>query len=405
MIERRKTVSFEEAQELLLRRIKQVDSEKIALEFASGRVLAKPIFAPYSYPNFRRAGYDGYAICEEDDGNYPITLKVVAEVPCGETYDLFLKKGETVRIMTGAKVPENTSKIIMLEQSREQEEGTITLINTQKNSNITEVGAEFEKGDLLLDRFEVLNAGALSLCAAFGITELEVYQKPRVAIFSTGSELVTPGAPLPDGKIYNSNQVLLETLVVEHGGIVTYQEQLPDDYALTLRRLEKVAKEVDMIITTGGVSVGDFDFMAKIAKEEADELLFNKVRMRPGSPTTAILFKEKPVIALSGNPGACFIGFYLFVEKALKSFVGKNSSLLKVKMIMASDYLKNNGFDRFLRATYKQVDGIYQVKPVGSDASSSLGNLQKATCLVKIPYGKVGKTRGEDVDAWLLLSK
>ncbi|MHC5407802.1 molybdopterin molybdotransferase MoeA [Listeria seeligeri] len=407
MIEKRNTISMEQAREILRNQITHLPVEKINIGKALNQVLQEPIFAPFPAPYFRRSGYDGFAIKETDDENYPITLRVVAEVPCGETYDKPLKPGETVRIMTGAKVPDNASKIIMLEQSKATDnKNEITLINTQKSSNITEVGAEFAQGDLLLDRGHILNAGSISLLASFGINEVQVVQKPKVAILSTGSELVAIGNPLPDGKIYNSNQLLLENLVHIHDAEIYAAEQLPDNYHDTKKRLMELTETADLIITTGGVSVGDFDFMADIAKDEA-ELLFNKIQMRPGSPTTGMWLNNTLIIALSGNPGACFTGFYLLVEPVLATLMGKNQTATKqVQAKMATDYTKNNGYDRFLRGTYQLSEtGEFLVAPVGSDMSSALGNLHLTTCLLKIPRGKVGKFKGEEVEVWLLSSK
>ncbi|WP_271001777.1 molybdopterin molybdotransferase MoeA [Listeria seeligeri] len=407
MIEKRKTISMEQAREILRNQITHLPVEKINIGKALNQVLQEPIFAPFPAPYFRRSGYDGFAITETDDENYPITLRVVAEVPCGETYDKPLMPGETVRIMTGAKVPENASKIIMLEQSKATDsKNEITLINTQKSSNITEIGAEFAQGDLLLDRGHILNAGSISLLASFGINEVQVIQKPKVAILSTGSELVAIGNPLPDGKIYNSNQLLLENLVQIHDAEIYAAEQLPDNYHDTKKRLMELTETADLIITTGGVSVGDFDFMADIAKDEA-ELLFNKIQMRPGSPTTGMWLNNTLIIALSGNPGACFTGFYLLVEPVLATLMGKDQTATKqVQAKMATDYTKNNGYDRFLRGTYQLSEtGEFLVAAVGSDMSSALGNLHLTTCLLKIPRGKVGKFKGEEVEAWLLSSK
>ncbi|MBM5606851.1 molybdopterin molybdotransferase MoeA [Listeria ivanovii] len=407
MIEKRSTIKMEQAREILCNQITHLPVVKVGIGSALHQVLQEPIFAPFPAPYFRRSGYDGYAITEIDDENYPITLRVVAEVPCGATYDKPLAPGETVRIMTGAKVPTGASKIIMLEQSKETtNKNEITLLNTQPTSNITEIGAEFAKGDLLLDRGHTLNAGSISLLASFGINEVQVIRKPKVAILSTGSELVTGGNSLPDGKIYNSNQPLLENLLQLFHAEICATEQLPDNYLDTKRRLLELTEIADLIITTGGVSVGDFDFMADIAKQEA-ELLFNKIQMRPGSPTTGMWLNDTLIVALSGNPGACFTGFYLLVEPVLATLMGKELTATKhVQAKMATDYPKNNGFDRFLRGTYQlSENGEYLVKPVGSDMSSALGNLHLTTCLLKIPRGKVGKFTGEEVETWLLSSK
>ncbi|WP_088838685.1 molybdopterin molybdotransferase MoeA [Listeria sp. ILCC792] len=400
---KRDSISYKEAQNIVVEKSVTLSEELTALYSSKGRVLSGAILAPFDFPYFRRSGYDGFAICAADDWNYPITLRVVGEVPCGATYDKPLKKGETVRIMTGAKVPDGAAKIIMLEQSKRAEDGFITLINTQPQSNITEVGAEFRAGDVLLPKGHVINAGSVSLLAAFGITEIHTIQRPKVAIFSTGSELVSPFEALPDGKIYNSNDALLRTLLEEFDCEICFQEALPDDYELTLEKLTLASETADLIITTGGVSVGDYDFMADIATQ--NELLFNKIQMRPGSPTTALRFRGKLLIALSGNPGACFTGYHLFVLPALAKLSGKKLPIREVTGIMAEDYLKNNGYDRFLRGTYSEQAGTFFVSKVGSDMSSSLGNLHLATCLIMIPRGQVGKKKGEEVSVWLLSSK
>ncbi|MBC1520642.1 molybdopterin molybdotransferase MoeA [Listeria aquatica] len=405
MIERRTTIPFSEARQIVTDHVERLKPVSAELFLARGRVLAESIYAPFPSPYFRRSGYDGFAICAEDDHDFPITLDVVAEIPCGATYNKRLNPGEAVRIMTGAKVPEGADKIIMLEQSQTTEKSNeIRLINTQPSSNITEIGTEFQKGDLLLEKGHQLNAGSLSLLASFGITEVKVWSKPKVAILSTGSELVAAGEKLPNGKIYNSNEPLLVSLAEEYGAEVVYHEALSDDYEVTLTRLREIAGKVDLILTTGGVSVGDFDFMAEIAKHEA-RLLFNKIQMRPGSPTTAMIFEDTLLIALSGNPGACFTGFHLFVEPVIRKFSGEASSIVEARGVMARDYLKNNGYDRFLRGKANFSEGKYQVEPVGSDMSSALGNLPFANCLIMIPRGKVGKAKGEEVRVWLLSSK
>ncbi|EIA19583.1 molybdopterin molybdotransferase MoeA [Listeria fleischmannii] len=401
---KRDAIPYLEAQNRLISQIEELEGERISLYSSKGRVLSRDIVAPFDFPYFRRSGYDGFAITESDDHDYPIDLKVVAEVPCGETYEKTLKPGETVRIMTGAKVPRGADKIIMLEQSKVAEQpGHIRLVNTQPQSNITEIGAEFRLGDVLLKKGEKIGAGAISLLAAFGVTEFDVMKQPKVAIFSTGSELVSPFDSLPDGKIYNSNEALLRTLVEEFDCMICMQEALPDDYQLTVQKLTEASQVADLIITTGGVSVGDYDFMATIATQ--NEVLFNKVQMRPGSPTTAIRFQDTLIIALSGNPGACFTGYHLFALPVLAKLSGKTSPVRQVTGIMAEDYLKNNGYDRFLRGTYTEENGHYYVSLVGSDMSSSLGNLHQATCLFMIPRGQVGKRKGEEVLVWLLSSK
>ncbi|AQY51674.1 molybdopterin biosynthesis protein MoeA [Listeria weihenstephanensis FSL R9-0317] len=406
MLDKRVAIRVEEAQKRLLENAVMLGAEQIQTADANGRILAEEVTATMAMPYFRRSGYDGFAIRAEDDSNYPRTFQVVADVPCGAAYNHDLQENETVRIMTGAKVPENAGKIIMLEQSRETgDSATITLINTHKNTNITERGEEFESGAPLLQAHHHLNPGSISLLAAFGIPTVTVFRRPRVAILSTGSELVQPGSPLPDGKIFNSNHLMLAALAADAGAEVIAVEQIEDDLALTKNRLTDLAKQADLILTTGGVSVGDFDFMAIIAKEDA-ELLYNKIQMRPGSVTTAMRYENTLVAALSGNPGACFTAFHLLIAPVLAKMSGDIETQFTFQTAkMGADYSKNNAYDRFLRGQLLYEAGELTAVPVGSDMSSALGNLHLTECLIKIPSGKTGKNKGEEIEIWRLSSK
>lgn len=406
MLDKRVAIRVEEAQKRLLHNAVMLGAEEIGIADANGRILAQEVKATMAMPHFRRSGYDGFAIRAEDDANYPRTFQVVADVPCGSAYNHDLQANETVRIMTGAKVPENAGKIIMLEQSRETgDAATITLINTHKNTNITERGEEFEEGATLLQAHHHLNPGSISLLAAFGVPNVTVFRRPRVAILSTGSELVQPGEPLPDGKIFNSNHLMLAALAKDAGAEVIAVEQIEDDLALTKNRLTDLAKQADLILTTGGVSVGDFDFMAIIAKEDA-ELLYNKIQMRPGSVTTAMRYENTLVAALSGNPGACFTAFHLLIAPVLAKMSGDIETQFTFQPAkMGADYSKNNAYDRFLRGQLLYEAGELTAVPVGSDMSSALGNLHLTECLIKIPSGKTGKNKGEEIEIWRLSSK
>ncbi|WP_430535722.1 gephyrin-like molybdotransferase Glp [Listeria rocourtiae] len=406
MLDRRVAIRIEEAQKRLMENAVMLGVEELAITDANGRILAQEVKAAMAMPYFRRSGYDGFAIRAEDDTNYPRIFQVVADVPCGATYNHDLQENETVRIMTGAKVPENAGKVIMLEQSRETDDPTtITLINTHKNTNITERGEEFEVGATLLQAHHHLNPGSISLLAAFGIPNVTVFRRPRVAILSTGSELIQPGEPLPDGKIFNSNHLMLAALAKDAGAQVIAVEQIEDDLALTKKRLTDLAKQADLILTTGGVSVGDFDFMAIIAKEDA-ELLYNKIQMRPGSVTTAMRYENTLVAALSGNPGACFTAFHLLIAPILAKMSGDIETQFTFQRAkMGADYSKNNAYDRFLRGQLLYEEGELIAVPVGSDMSSALGNLHLTECLIRIPSGKTGKYKGEEIEVWRLFSK
>ncbi|AUI78971.1 molybdopterin molybdotransferase MoeA [Lactiplantibacillus pentosus] len=401
MLTRRYPISITEAQAKINNVALPTVTETIPVAEANHRVLAETVTAPFAYPHFRRSGVDGFAIRHADDHDYPHEFKVVGNVPAGATFHQPLGQDEAVRIMTGADVPVDAGVVVMLEKTRDLDDHHINIVVPEKHSNITEIGEEYQAGDVLIEKDTELNPGGLAGLTALGVQRVNVYRQPRVAVITTGSELMAADEPVQEGKIYNSNGILIPELVRENGGIVTSVEQLFDDNDLLQASLQKAIAENDIVITDGGVSVGDFDFIGDTARQ-ADELLFNKIKQRPGSVTTAFVQDQTLVMALSGNPGACYTGFYLYVEPLLRRFVHQASRLQKVTSRLAAPYHKTNGFDRILRATYTVEDGQYATYPNGPDRSGALSNLQTTTCLIKIPHSNQPIALNAEVETWLL---
>ncbi|MBQ0836693.1 molybdopterin molybdotransferase MoeA [Lactiplantibacillus pentosus] len=401
MLTRRYPISITEAQAKINNVALPTVTETIPVAEANHRVLAETVTAPFAYPHFRRSGVDGFAIRHADDHDYPHEFKVVGNVPAGATFHQPLGQDEAVRIMTGADVPVDAGVVVMLEKTRDLDDHHINIVVPEKHSNITEIGEEYQAGDVLIKKDTELNPGGLAGLTALGVQRVNVYRQPRVAVITTGSELMAADEPVQEGKIYNSNGILIPELVRENGGIVTSVEQLVDDNDLLQASLQKAIAENDIVITDGGVSVGDFDFIGDTARQ-ADELLFNKIKQRPGSVTTAFVQDQTLVMALSGNPGACYTGFYLYVEPLLRRFVHQASRLQKITSRLAAPYHKTNGFDRILRATYTVEDGQYATYPNGPDRSGALSNLQTTTCLIKIPHSNQPIALNAEVETWLL---
>jgi molybdopterin molybdotransferase len=401
MLTRRYPISITEAQAKINNVALPTVTETIPVAEANHRVLAETVTAPFAYPHFRRSGVDGFAIRQADDHDYPHEFKVVGNVPAGATFHQPLGQDEAVRIMTGADVPVDAGVVVMLEKTRDLDDHHINIVVPEKHSNITEIGEEYQAGDVLIEKDTELNPGGLAGLTALGVQRVTVYRQPRVAVITTGSELMAADEPVQEGKIYNSNGILIPELVRENGGIVTSVEQLVDDNDLLQASLQKAIAENDIVITDGGVSVGDFDFIGDTARQ-ADELLFNKIKQRPGSVTTAFVQDQTLVMALSGNPGACYTGFYLYVEPLLRRFVHQATRLQKVTSRLAAPYHKTNGFDRILRATYTVEDGQYATYPNGPDRSGALSNLQTTTCLIKIPHSNQPIALNAEVETWLL---
>lgn len=403
MLTRRTPISVAEAKKRIDAIKLKTATEEIPLAEANHRVLAEDVTAKYDYPHFRRAGMDGYAILERDDHDFPKTFTVRGEIQAGASWDQPLKSGDAVRIMTGAYVPDDAKKVIRLEKTRPvgNEKGKIIILTGEEKTNITEAGTDVKKGDIILAKDQEINPGGLAVLRAFGVQRVKVYQQPRIAIIATGTELLNATDDIQPGKIYNSNGIMLRNLVEETGGIVDFETQLPDDAAAIKKVLDQQIASHEIVITDGGVSVGDFDYIGDKARQ-ADELLFNKIKQRPGSVTTAFVQNNTLVMALSGNPGACYTGFYLYMEPLIRRYQHQASRIKQVRAILAAPYNKTNGFDRYLRCQYQVKGGKYFVYPNGINRSGSLANLQTTNCLALIPHSTTPMKVGTETDAWLL---
>lgn len=404
---KRKAVLVSDAQNLVLPHAHLGDTEWVILSESGNRVLAEDIIAPHPYPHFRRSGMDGFAIISNDTKNCsstkPIYLEVVDEIPCGSLPSVKLVSGTAARIMTGAKVPDEADAVVMFEMTESSENRGRNYIQLkreiQQGQNITKIGLELAEGDLILEKGRKLGAGEISVLATFGIHKVPVIKKPRVAIISTGSELLQIDEPLQDGRIRNSNTFMLATQVKETGAEPHILKTISDDLTKAKQRVEEALALYDVVITTGGVSVGDFDIMADLVTGDDVEMLFNKITMRPGSVTTAAVKNGKLLFALSGNPGACFIGFELFARPAIGRMLGvSNPFLPEFKAELGRTYSKINNYTRFVRGRLEIVDGRVFVYPAQLDESSVMITIKDSDVLIVIPPSNEGVEAGEMVN-------
>lgn len=410
---RRTVMQVKEAQAKILPFVKSVAHEKVKLTEAHGRRLATSIVAPHPYPHFRRSGMDGYAVRSEDtlgaSSEQMVWLEVVDEIPCGSLPSVQLGSGQAARIMTGAKVPDEADAVVMFEMTETKEENGswVGLKRTiEPGKNVTPIGLELQSGDLILEEGRYLSAGEISVLATFGIAEVEVARRPRVAVFSTGSELLSVEEPLVDGKIRNSNTYTLACQIRDAGGDPVLLDAIEDDLSLARQRVNEALSRYDIVITTGGVSVGDYDIMAELVKEPNVEMLFNKIAMRPGSVTTAAVIDDKLLFALSGNPGACFVGFELFVRPAIQKMMGSEQPFLtSFEAILGSEYGKINNFTRFVRGRLELKDGNVYAYPAALDESSVMITIKDSDCLIVIPPTTERVSAGSKVEVLKLAGR
>ncbi|RUT35902.1 molybdopterin molybdenumtransferase MoeA [Paenibacillus zeisoli] len=390
----RNAIQVQEAQAIIQSHVQLGDCEHVDLSEAKGRYLAEDIMAPHPYPHFRRSGMDGFAIISGDTAGSstenPVWLEVVDEIPAGSLPSVALVPGTVSRIMTGAKVPDEADAVIMFEMTETVVNQGRTTIQVKREieagKNVTPVGLELREGDLILEKGTFLSTGEISVLATFGVHQVSVFKRPTVAIFSTGSELLGVEEAIQDGKIRNSNTYMLASQVRDAGGDPIILDAIQDDLQIAKQRVEEAFHFYDIVVTTGGVSVGDFDIMADLVRGDEVTMLFNKVTMRPGSVTTAAVKEGKLLFALSGNPGACFVGFELFVRPALGLMQGsKQPFLTELTAVLGRSYEKINNFTRFVRGSLSIVDAQLVATPASLDESNVMITIKDSDCLIVVP--------------------
>lgn len=407
---RRQAMEVSAAQACIIPYAHLLDSEWVVLAEAQGRTLAENITAPHPYPHFRRSGMDGFAIISADtkgcSSEQPVELRVVDEIPCGNLPGVKLVPGTAARIMTGAKVPDEADAVIMFEMTKEMVKPDGDLQHKyieirreiEVGKNVTPIGLELAEGDLILEKGRSIGTGEISVLATFGIHQVPVVRRPRVAVFSTGSELLSVEEPLQDGKIRNSNTYMLANQIREAGGEPYILHAIEDDLELARSKVAAAFAQYDIVITTGGVSVGDFDIMADLVAGDDVQMLFNKVQMRPGSVTTVAVKEDKLLFALSGNPGACFVGFELFARPAIQKMLGSSRLFLpEFSASLGKDYSKVNSFTRFVRGRLDYSDGSVVAYPAELDESSVMITIKDSDVLIVIPPTTAGVHAGEMV--------
>ncbi len=405
MVEIRKSIPVSEAIERVMKKVKVGATERVSLLEVQGRYLGEDLSADHDVPLFDRSMVDGFAIRAADtseDGR-TVKLKVIEAIGAGYVAKENVHSGETVRVMTGAPIPAGADAVVMLEDVVEIKEESGTYIELsrrlQQEDNIGKKGEDMKKGTILVPAGHRIGAGDMALLATFGYDEVNVYKRPLVGIIATGSELVDVNEPLAPGKIRNSNSYMLQAQLHQLGAIPKYYGILADDFEKSYIAVKSALDEVDYLITTGGVSVGDFDFIPAIIEKLEADVLFNKVEMRPGSVTTVAYKEGKWVFGLSGNPSACFVGLELFVRPILKTYMG--SSYPHLRTICAEltvDLGRRNEFARFVRAKVTTDEGKCYVTPVGLERSGIVSSLAEANALLYVPPKTELLKQGELVD-------
>ncbi|MGI5970882.1 MAG: gephyrin-like molybdotransferase Glp [Oscillospiraceae bacterium] len=397
------SVTVEKAIELILKDASLLDCETVPVLYAVGRVLASDVRASIDQPPFPRSPLDGYAVRSEDtvgaSATTPRQLRVTSRIFAGMDAVTPVREGEAARIMTGAMLPRGADCVVRQEDTDGGEETVNIFVSHRQHENYVFAGEDFRKGDLLAKAGIRLDAAALSVAAATGLTCIRVRRRPRVSVVSTGDELVEPGNALPSGKIYNSNQTYMCTRLIELGAEIVSAASAGDELALICSALSRAAEISDLIITTGGVSVGQKDLLPEALSELGADVVFHGVAMKPGMPTLFARLKNVPVLALSGNPFAAAVALELFARPLLHKLTG-DPGLTTVRRTAAlgSEFGKKSSGRRFVRGRF---EAGFVTLPEGH-SNGQMGSMVGCNCLVDIPAGTGTLKKGDEIEVLIL---
>ncbi|MGC8875224.1 MAG: gephyrin-like molybdotransferase Glp [Chloroflexia bacterium] len=390
-------ITVEEALEAVLARFHPLDAEEVPLLQALDRVLAEDIVAGEDIPPFENSAMDGYAVRGEEVAgarrDTPVRLRVIGEVAAGMPATVPVEPGTAVRIMTGAPMPPGADTVVPFEQTDEagpegeREPGWVrVLVPVSPGSNVRAAGEDVRRGERVLERGTRLRPQEVGLLAALGRPIVRVTRRPRVVILATGDELVEPGEPLAPGKIRNSNAYSNYAQVLKYGGeplkLPIARDRFED---LSARIDEGLAAGVDLFLTSGGVSVGEYDLVKKVLASRG-KISFWRVRMQPGRPMAFGEIDGVPLLGLPGNPVSSMVSFILFVRPVLLKMQGQRALRLpEVTATLLEDARAQPDRPRFLRAIVEQEDGRFTARLTGPQGSGILSSMVRANGLAVIP--------------------
>ncbi|MFZ5909837.1 MAG: gephyrin-like molybdotransferase Glp [Chloroflexota bacterium] len=407
-------LSVDEARTRILTHFQPIGAESLSLAECARRVLASDIRANHDLPSFDNSSMDGFAVIAADLVDAapasPRTLKVVADIPAGTHPEATLLPGQAARIMTGAPLPAGADAVIPVEDTDFHQRApgvaaprTVTAYKAVTPGDSVRLrGMDVQAGQAVLPAGHRLRPQDLGLLAMLGVAQVDVYRRSRIALLSSGDELIPVDAPLRPGKIRDSNTYTLSALVEETGAQVLPLGIAADRREAVEALLESaVSQDADLILSSAGVSVGAFDFIKSVV-EARGELGFWRVNMRPGKPLAFGKYRGIPFIGLPGNPVSAFVGFEVFVRPALERLGGLKAAARPRVRVRLAEPVESDGRESYLRAEVHEQDGVLSARLAGHQGSGNLLSIVQGNALLIIPAGVKSLAAGMETDAWLL---
>lgn len=390
-------IEAKEALQKILAHAYELDSEMIPVNFCQGRFLAQEVVAPVASPLFDQSAMDGYAIHAPNPkpGNQ---FEVVGEIPAGFTGELKLSEGEAARIFTGAPVPPGATAVVMQEYVERAENQVTLTANVRPKDHIRFKGEQIEAGQIALAKGTLLDAAAIGFLGTMGIYDIACLQTPVVAILTTGDEFAASAEDLRGGKIFESNSYMLRGALLQMG-IESFQATVPDDPQEIKNAIAEAANMANILLTTGGVSVGAYDHTRGALEAAGFEIEFHKVNQKPGKPLLFGSKHKRAAFGLPGNPRSALMGFYKYVYPYIRSLMGAQQlELPTLRLPLSAPYQKKDGKTHFLTGNFK--DGTIDLS--AGQNSHLLKSFAEADAIVEIPAEKKQMEAGDTVQTWVL---
>jgi molybdopterin molybdotransferase len=394
-------IKIEKALKIILDNVKIIGSEPVGLSSSFNRVLAEDIYSKENIPPFDNSAMDGYALRASDilgaSPNGPAVLDVVEDIKAGDWSGRTLKRGEAVRIMTGAPIPRGADCVVMVEETERFGEKVLIFKQFKRGNDIRCAGEDVRRGEKVLNEGSLIRPQEMGMLAALGHDRVKVFKRPKVGILATGSELVDVSKNLAKGKIRNSNSFSLFGQVLKAGAIPFDLGIVSDDLNEIKKRIKSGLK-YDVLLTSGGVSVGDYDFVKDVLRQLGASMKFWKVAIKPGKPLAFGKIAGKPVFGLPGNPVSSMVVFEEFVRPAMLKMSGmKKLRKPRIVATLTEGIKKKPGRRHFIRGEMRVRGGRYYVKSTGPQSSGVLKSMTRANSFIILDERKRGARRGERV--------
>lgn len=399
-------IRVENALKMVLNNIRILDSEPVKITGALNRVLAEDIYSDSSVPTFDNSAMDGYAVKSIDTARSlrkaARIFDVIDTLKAGDVSKKILKRNQAIRIMTGAMLPKGADSVVMVEDTKSENRRVEIFKEMKKGENVRKAGEDIQKEGKIIGKGALLKAAHIGILASVGIQKIKVVKMPKVAVLATGDELIDLGKRLLPGKLYSSNTYSL-CGQIRASGAMPKDLGIAKDNAVELERKIKRGFDCDIILTSGGVSVGDYDMVKSVLAKIGTDLKFWRVAMKPGKPLVFGKIRGIPVFGLPGNPVSSMVSFEIFVRPAILKMLGRKGGYQnEVEAVLEESIAKKKGLKYFLRARTRWENGSYITRTTGAQGSGILKSMALANSLIILPEEEVHIEKGEKVTIWFL---